>query len=145
MRSIRRTEFAPRLDMTPLLDVVLLLLTFFIYSVAMMVRADVLPVRLTPLASGESARGGGALQVITVDRRGEIFWNRQPLAAPDLEARLRALAADPAGPAVYLAMEAGGDTDRGPLLLHLIEQVRAAGVTNFVLVGQPGEPRPPTR
>lgn len=127
--------------MTPLLDVILLLLTFFIYSVAMMVRADVLPVQLTPLAAGQPARGAGALQVITVDHKGELFWNREPLSSEALDTRLRQMGSDPTHPAVYLAMEAGGDKDRGPVLLRLIEQVRAAGVGNFVLVGQPGESR----
>lgn len=141
-RPIRRSENAPRIDMTPLLDVILLLLTFFIYSVAMMVRADVLPVQLTPLAAGQPARGGASLQVITVDRQGELFWNRQPISGTALDDRLRELGADPARPPVYLAMEAGGEKDRGPTLLRLIERVRAAGVSNFVLVGQPGESGP---
>ena len=57
MRSIRRHDLAPRVEMMPLIDVVFLLLTFFIYSFVMMVRAEVLPVVLTPLGTGGRPTG----------------------------------------------------------------------------------------
>ena len=46
MRPLRRSEHETRVEMMPLIDVVFLLLTFFIYAMVLMVRAEVLPVPL---------------------------------------------------------------------------------------------------
>ena len=44
--KLRTSLHEPRLEMTPLLDVVFLLLTFFAFSMLVMVRADVVDVDL---------------------------------------------------------------------------------------------------
>ena len=41
MRPLRRSEHETRVEMMPLIDVVFLLLTFFIYAMVLMVRAEV--------------------------------------------------------------------------------------------------------
>src|SRR5690606_8300025 len=51
MRFVRRHDLAPRMEMIPLIDVIFLLLTFFIYSLALMVQAQVLPVALPPITT----------------------------------------------------------------------------------------------
>ena len=51
MRALRRTEHETRIEMMPLIDVVFILLTFFIYAMVLVVGAEVLPV---PLESYES-------------------------------------------------------------------------------------------
>jgi biopolymer transport protein ExbD len=141
MRAIRRIENAPRIEMTPLLDVVLLLLTFFIYSVSMMVNAEVLPLRLVRLNSGQQARGS-EFQVITVDRAGGLYFNKQPMTLAQLDQKISELGKRADHPPLYLTMEEEGSADRGPVLLSVIEQVRAAGIVNFALVGRPGEAGP---
>lgn len=118
--------------MLPLLDVVFLLLVFFIY--AMMVRPEILPVTLTTLTHGQQM-GNTTFATITVDRGGRLFFNREPMDAASLDVKLADLARDPAKPTLYLAMESSGDVDRGPVFLKLIEQVRNAGITNFAIVG----------
>ncbi len=135
MRAIRRTDHAPRVEMLPLIDVIFLLLTFFIYSLVLMVQAQILPVELSPLSSGQSAKPAD-IQAITVDREGLIYLNRQPIAVDAIDAKLAELASLDPQPTLYLALESQGDVDRGPLLLNLIEMVRGAGLERFVLVGQ---------
>ncbi len=138
MLRIRRDEIAPRLEMTPMIDVIFLLLTFFIYSLAMMISAQVLPVTLTTVSAGtgSGAAQPGQVQAITIDRQGGLFFNREPVSPTALNTRLRALATQPEQPTLYLAMEAQGTIDRGPMLLQLIDQVRSAGINRFVIVGQ---------
>jgi len=136
MRPLRRSDTTPRVELMPLIDVVFLLLTFFIYSLIISVRAEVLPVELVPLATGQSAEPG-PVRALTIDPRGELFWDQEPIESGALEARLDALAAEENPPTLYLAMSERGETDRGPQLLSLIEQVRSAGLTNFVIVGRP--------
>lgn len=119
-----------------MIDVIFLLLTFFVYSMAMMIRASVLPVQLTPLGSGRPTNSD-AVQAITVAKDGKIYFNRDAVSYEGLDQRLTALAKDAHHPPVYLAMEAAGVTDRGPVLFNVIERLRLAGINNFVIVGQP--------
>ncbi len=136
MRTIRRTDLSPRVEMIPLIDVIFLLLTFFIYSLMVMVHAQILPVSLTTLGSGERATQP-AVHAITLDDQGRLYFNRQPITLGDLERELKALADQPDTATLYLAMQEEGTTDRGPALIRLIEVVRRAGLTDFVIVGQP--------
>ncbi len=141
MRSIRRHDLSPRVEMLPLIDVVFLLLTFFIYSMIVMVRAEVLPVTLTTLSTGGPAQPG-RVQAITIDGEGGLYLNREPIDDTELSRRLQEMANGPDQPKLYLALEAQGTTDRGPLLIELIEQVRSAGIEDFAIVGQPVTPDP---
>lgn len=121
-----------------MIDVIFLLLTFFIYSMIMMIRAEVLPVTLTPVSTGHQAKAQ-AVEAITIDKDGKLFLNRKPIDFAQLDAELAALAEKPDRAKVYVAMEAQGSTDRGPLFLNLIERLRAAGIEDFAIVGQPRE------
>lgn len=135
MRTIRRNDLAPRVEIMPLIDVIFLLLTFFIYSLIVMVRAEVLPVALTTLSTGGQATQT-KVHAITIDHDGRLFLNRKPISDDELSRRLLSMAQQPQRPSLYLAMEAQGSTDRGPVLINLIERVRAAGIEDFVIVGQ---------
>jgi len=136
MYTIRRNDYTPRVEMLPLIDVIFLLLTFFIYSLIMMVEAQVLPVTLTDIEQGKQTQQA-VIQAITINRQGKLFFNREPVEKPQLRIKLRELAADPSSPTLYLAMEAEGEVDRGPAFVELIEEVRAAGINNFAIVGSP--------
>lgn len=139
-RPIRRSDNAYRLEMTPMIDVIFLLLTFFVYSMVMMIRADVLPVKLAPVASGRVAEGG-RIEAITVDRAGKLFYNREPVTVEQLDAKLARLAADPKRPRLWIAMEAAGEADRGPVLFALVGRVQRAGIYDIGFVG-PEEAKP---
>src|SRR5690606_8739401 len=120
MRRHRRHEDDLRLELTPLIDVVFLLLTFFIFSLVVMVRANLLPVELVGVGSGEAA-GESAVQAVTVDRDGRYFFNRQPVTEPQLVEELHKLAERPQPPRVYVGIEDEGVVDRGPVLIRLME------------------------
>ena len=120
-----------------MIDVIFLLMTFFVYSMAMMIHASVLPVQLTPLAAGTPAEQG-ALDAITVDKDGKLFFNREATTFESLPKKLAEFKGRAQHGPLYVAMEATGATDRGPVLINLIERLRQAGVNDFVIVGQPG-------
>jgi len=122
--------------MLPLIDVIFLLLTFFIYSIVVMVRAEVLPVQLTPLSAG-AAPEPGQVAAITIAGDGGLHLNREPITDQQLDDWLEELATAETPPRVFVAMEARGERDRGPVLLGLIESLRARGITDFAIVGQP--------
>lgn len=124
----------------PLIDVIFLLLTFFIYSLLTMVRAEILPVQLQTLTTGQAAEPA-AIVAVTIDARGGLYLNRQPMGSDQLDERLNAIAQQADRPKLFLALEetpaqgTGVLVDRGPLLIALIERVRRAGLEEFNIVG----------
>jgi len=138
MRPVRRGEYAARLEMTPLIDVIFLLLTFFIYALLLMVRAEVLPVALSGVA-GTGSAGEAVVNVVTVRADGTLAWNREAVADEAVAERMAEAAADPSRPTVYVAMEAGGQVDRAPTLVRLWAMAHRAGLERVVMVGAPGE------
>ena len=122
--------------MTPLIDVIFLLLTFFIYNLIVSVQAEVLPVKFTPVSSGQMA-GQTDVKWLQIDKRGSLIFNKEAVTDAQLDAKLAALAKDPTFPTLYLVVEAAGETDRAPLLISLFERVKKAGIRNVAFVGQP--------
>ena len=55
MRAIRRTDHEMRIEIMPLIDVIFLLLTFFIYAMVLLVRAEMLPMELPEFTSAAPA------------------------------------------------------------------------------------------
>jgi len=142
MRHARRYNLTPRIEIMPLIDVIFLLLTFFIYSLVTMVRAEILPVELQTITTGRAAEPT-AILAITIDQQGGLYLNRDPVSEETLDARLSEVAALDDPPTLFLALEdvmpsgsGGAVTDRGPMLVGLIERVRQAGLADFNIVGE---------
>ena len=136
-------HLSPRLDLTPLLDVVFLLLTFFIYAVAVMVRLDGLPVELSGVGGGEGLRATPA-HTLVVGAGGGLTYNGEALAEDALDGVLAGVqaeqaAGEPGAAALYLALdaEAEGGVDRAPRVWSLLQEVQSAGVRELVVVGRP--------
>ena len=136
MRLIRRHDNAPRVEMTPLLDVVFLLLTFFIFTWVMMVRAQVVPMQMVEVQTG-GRPGEAELNVLAIDAQGQFFFNREPVTSEQLDRRLAEFAELPSQPTLYIAVEAESDFDRAPLVVEVFERVKDAGVGNMAIVGAP--------
>jgi len=137
MLSIRRSENDCRIEIMPMIDVIFLLLTFFIYSMVMMVRAEILPVELHSFASGEPTTVAPAVS-ITIDRNGSLFLDREPIALEAVLDRLSALRIADPNTLVYVAAEKFGEQDRLPTFLDLYDILSRAGLT-IKLVGRPEE------
>jgi biopolymer transport protein ExbD len=121
MIKIRREDTDLRIEMMPLIDVIFLILTFFLYAMVLMVRVDMVPVPLETYASGEQPEPTPAVGIVLkVD--GSIHVGAR---TPDTT--------------LYLVLEDGeGSVDRGPLLTELWDRVRHAGI-DIRLVGRPGQ------
>ncbi|MHC4430072.1 MAG: ExbD/TolR family protein [Planctomycetota bacterium] len=147
MLSLRRPQHEARVEIMPLIDVIFLLLTFFIYAMVLMVRAELLPVKMQAFESGEPATVRPAV-AITIDAAGGLYLNREPLALDDVLARLLVEKAnDPYTvvyvaaeevTVVYVAAEEVGSLDRLPVFLSLYDRLAQAGL-DIRLVGRPGE------
>jgi biopolymer transport protein ExbD len=124
--------------MMPLLDVVFLLLTFFIFSFVVMIRADALSVGLAPVATGTSA-AAGRIELLTIDADGGFTFAGRSLDDVGVETLLADFAADPQRPTLYVSLADEGATDRGPVVWGFLQRVEQAGLDNLVFVGPPGD------
>ena len=136
MLRLRRNSHEMRIEMMPLIDVVFLILTFFIYAMVLMVPIELLPVPLQRYVAGERAEPSPAATV-TITLEGELFLNRDAISLDALLPELEALQAEQPDLALYLVMAAGeGTVDRGPILTALWDRLKNAGL-EIKLVGQP--------
>ena len=136
MRPIRRTEHDARIELMPLIDVIFLLLTFFIYAMVLMVRAEILPVPLESYISGTQAETRPTISVtIAVD--GNIYVGKTVVKLADIAETITQQIDGSPDTAIYLVVEDGeAIVDRGPLLTGTWDQLRNAGLELF-LVGAP--------
>ena len=120
----------------PLIDVIFLILTFFIYAMVLMVQIDVMPVPMESYVSGESAEPVPATS-ITIDLDGSIYVGQEPTDLASVPDQIEAIHATNPDTTIYLVMAAGeGTLDRGPILTSLWDHLRESGV-KINLVGQP--------
>lgn len=130
-RLLERDLDEPRLEIMPLIDVVFLLLTFFIFSVALMVRADALDVTLPSVSAGEAVERTDVVAV-TVLADGSVRVQGDAVGAGELTARAAALANE--GTRVLVAADA--DAPSGALL-RVLDALAGAGVEDVGVIGRP--------
>jgi biopolymer transport protein ExbD len=125
----------PRLEIMPLIDVIFLLLTFFIFSVAMMVRADALDVRLPSVRAGESVQRAEVVSV-TVLASGEVRVMGEAVTLEELGARVAAISEEGGeeGGRVLVAAD-----ERAPsgALLRALDALARAGLVDVGVIGRP--------
>ena len=138
MLTLRRAQHETRIEMMPLIDVIFLLLTFFIYAMVMMVRAELLPVNMQSFSSGKPAAGVTPAVTITINREGDLFFNRTPIAIEEVLPRLEAAKEKAPDTVVYVATDAVGTRDRLPTFLDLYDRLAHSGL-NITLVGSPDD------
>ena len=117
-----------RIEMLPLIDIVFLLLVFFIYAMLSMAVHRGLPVVL-PVS--ETARIDKKQIVhITVKRDGSVYVDKQPVDLAALAGYLRHHAGQQATKGALLF----GDRDLSyQALFRVLDQIRMAGITNVSL------------
>ncbi|HEX8363899.1 MAG TPA: biopolymer transporter ExbD [Allosphingosinicella sp.] len=115
------------INTTPLVDVMLVLLIMFILIIP--VSSHEVPLDLPVPAPGEPPQ----THRLDLDAAGRLFWDGRPVAAAELTRRLRALAADPAQPALEINADAETRYERFD---QVLAAVRRAGVTRMGFVGQ---------
>lgn len=120
------------------MDVIFLLLTFFVYAMVLMVRAELLPVDMQQFVSGDPARPAPAV-ALTLDARGALFLDGEPIVPEAVVARLQAIQKEHPETTIYLAADAQGEVDRLPRFLELYDRLAFAGL-RITLVGAPGDP-----
>jgi len=127
------------MEMAPLIDVIFLLLTFFVFALVLMVQAEILDVRLPALASAERARQGEYVSV-TLDAEGVIFVDGEAVEIDQVVERVReAVGEGEEERKVLLAADEDGDLRH---FFALWDRLVGSGIGEIGLVGRvsPGRP-----
>ena len=143
MRLRRSASGDAKLELTPLIDVVFLLLTYFIFSMILMTRADVLDVRLPTLGAAGQIDPGVAITVaLTSD--GSLAVNGDAVDLAGVAARITELREAEPDARVLLAVDVNGTAGD---MLRVTDALLAAGISDFSVLAQPGgaesQPRTP--
>lgn len=124
-----------RIEMIPLMDLLFLLLVFFMYAMLSMAVHRGLPVRLP--ASDAAEPSADITLSVTVKEDGTVYVDREPVALHDLTAVLTAGAGQTPTSATGVRLFA----DRGLRyqdLFEVLDRIRAAGLTRVSLQAEAG-------
>ena len=102
MHFSARDETEQQFQIAPMIDVVFILLIFFIATYATAQEEKLLDICLPTAASGKDETRTLREIVVNLNAKGEIFVNRRRYLLPELEARLRKLAEFAADPGVII-------------------------------------------
>lgn len=137
--KLRTSLPEPRLEMTPLLDVVFLLLTFFAFTMLVMVRADVVGVDLPVIDPTGSSAGGPVPIIVSLTSDDRTAVNGEFYEADALSEAVNAARSGSPDAPVVLEVDVGSASGR---LIELVQQLRAAGVETLSILGSRQEPEP---
>ncbi len=128
----RRSRREPVINLAPLVDIVFLLVIFFMVTSTFITPETGLPVDLPQATSGE-ARPSGAPEVV-VRADGEVFWKGKRVGDDELLVVLRgALASYKPGTVILRADRA---TPHGRVV-HVMDIIRRAGAKRVAIAAVP--------
>lgn len=130
MRSRRfsRSGREPSLNLAPLVDVVLLLVLFFMVSTTFITPESALPVQLPTAITGKATSQG--LPSVAVNAKGQAFWQGRVVDNATLKRGLEhALAKDSSG---VVVLRADKDSLHGRVT-EIMDLIRQAGAKSIVI------------
>jgi len=131
-RRRRREEEDTEINITPMLDIVFIMLIFFIVTTSFVAEPGIDPQRPQAETAQEKAR---ANILIAISSGGQIWMNKQPIDLADVRIRVESLLAEnPESSAVIIADEQAGSG----VLIDLMDQIRLGGVGSISIAAEPG-------
>ncbi len=122
------------INVTPLVDVMLVLLVIFIITAPLLayaIRLDLPDVKAAPVNSRSEA------VKVSIDADGRVFWNADLVDAKDLAARLAAAAAKAPQPDLHLRADKATRFER---VAEVMAAAQDAGLTKIGFVTEPPAP-----
>lgn len=130
----RRQKKSPRIEIIPMVDVMFLLLVFYVLSSLALTQTRGIAVQLPSAQSGQSEKAPHML-VVSLNEEGEVFLEQEKVEASQLGARLSELCRNRPGgleavqkEGVILNSDQGSRTGQ---TVQVMDQLRQVGVYNF--------------
>ncbi|MBN2061290.1 MAG: biopolymer transporter ExbD [Deltaproteobacteria bacterium] len=117
-----------RIEMLPLIDIVFLLLVFFIYAMLSMAVHRGMPVRLPSSTSAEIDKN--SIVSVTLKEDGTLYLNRNRISLDDLRESLILLPAVKKERGLLLFADGASSYQA---LFHVMDEIRHAGILNISL------------
>ena len=132
---VRRARKKPHIEIIPMIDVMLLLLVFYILSTLAMDQERGIRVQLPQAKTGEKEAQQNKEIVISIDKEGHYFLNKEPVTADGLADAVRALAQTrPGGLADIQANPVVINADMSVphrLVVHAMDTLRKLDIIRF--------------
>lgn len=132
-RRRRRSRANAEMNLTPLIDVMVVLLIIFMISAPLM--TVTVPVDLPEVGKGAMSEGDDPL-VITIDKQNDVYLQESKIALDDLIPRLQAVTAEKPDQRIFI--RADQSLSYG-VIMQIMSRMTAAGFTKVALVAETGE------
>lgn len=131
-RRRSKEEADSEINITPMLDIVFIMLIFFIVTTSFVTEPGIDPQRPSAETAQEASR---ANVLIAISSTGQIWMNKRAVDISDVRLMVEnALAENPESSAVIIADERSGSG----VLLDLMDQIRLGGIANISIAAEPG-------
>jgi biopolymer transport protein ExbD len=120
------------IDMTPMLDIVFIMLIFFIVTTSFVKESGVTVSRPSAQTAAEDKKGN---IMVAIKPNGEIWIDKRAVDVRSVRANVEKLKAE--SPESGVVIQADTDARTG-ILVQVMDQIRLAGVSNISIAADPG-------
>lgn len=125
MRLQDEPDIPAQINIVPMIDVIFAILTFFIMSTLFLTRSEGLPVNL-PKASTANQQQVPTKITISIDEKGEVSLNRQPILVTSLAEQIRNIAGSNSEPLVIINADEKVGHGKVVAVMDQVRQVKGA-------------------
>ena len=130
-RRLRRGDDEAQINITPMLDIVFIMLIFFIVTTSFVKEPGINPQRPSADTAAEKTRGN---VLIAISQTGQIWMDKRSVELGQVRTFVEAaLAENPESSAGIIADE---QADSG-VLIDLMDQIRLGGIGNISIAAEP--------
>ena len=126
----RKPEEEGEINITPMLDIVFIMLIFFIVTTSFVKEPGINPIR--PFAETAATKERGNI-MIAVSRDDRIWMNKNRIELPGVRQLVEAARAENPESSVIIVADKAASTG---MVIDLMDQVRVAGVTSVALAAE---------
>lgn len=122
-----------QINVTPLVDVMLVLLVIFMLAAPLMTSRIKMELPRTPATGAADAGGVSERRVLALDASGQLYWQDQAITAVDLRQRLKELAHNQPETEIHLRVD---QSVAHGLVVQLMADIQQAGLQRIGFVAQ---------
>ena len=130
MRVRRHESKKPRVEIVPLIDVIFFLLATFVMVSLSMTKNQGVQVQLPSASTAEKIQDRDQAATVTVKQNGELYFNKDKIAAAQLPFKFQTYAAGAKDPKVVVTAEANVDFRH---VVQVLDEARKVGIVKVAI------------